>query len=44
MSHHASKKDRELQAIQDMLFSKGDRPGPTGMFPDGKVTEHDEGK
>ena len=42
MSHH-SNKDLELNAIRKFLADANDL-GPTGKFPNGKLTPHDEGE
>jgi len=42
MSHHSSDFDEEI--ISEKLKEARKTLGPTGKFPDGKLTKHDEGE
>ena len=42
MSHHSSRFDPE--AFKDFEFLGSEKPGPTGLFPEGKLTEDDQGE
>lgn len=41
MAHHEPEQSRE---IEKLLQNLGLEAGPTGKFPEGKITEHDEGE